>query len=102
MFFSGLFEELTSRLSQAKYQIGYTAICQLLNKKYQDETQLCAPLLVSAKEGHVEICDLLIYEYGVDIETEGLNSINCRNCRNHSRGSRKTYYNHFLTQLKRK
>lgn len=44
---------------------------ELLNRRYQDETQLCAPLLVAAKEGHVEICDLLIYEYHVDMETEG-------------------------------
>lgn len=56
--------------------MGTRRVHELLNKKYQDETQHCAPLLVSAKEGHVEICDLLIYEYRVDIETEGVYSSN--------------------------
>ncbi|XP_022670280.1 protein fem-1 homolog B-like isoform X3 [Varroa destructor] len=71
VFLLGLLDQLTSRVAQASTQVGKTRVRELLNRRYQDETQLCAPLLVAAKEGHVEICDLLIYEYHVDMETEG-------------------------------
>lgn len=72
----GLLDQLTSRIAQAKAQVGLKRVKELLNEKYQDETQHCAPLLVASKEGHVEICALLIYEYNVDIETEGRKSPN--------------------------
>ncbi|XP_018495772.1 protein fem-1 homolog B [Galendromus occidentalis] len=67
----GFPEQLTNCIAQAKAQVGLERVKELLNAKYQDDAQLCAPLLVASKEGHVEICDLLIYEYNVDVETEG-------------------------------